>query len=206
MGDRMHQDMFECKHCNQLIELTFREFVLIAESATIQYFESCCMACAQEKGFTIISDPAMREILEELSYIVGDNPIRLAAPGPFTNQHGVGPEDLESDITDQTQPHRPTRKTDKNNAQRFYRGIMREIRDLRSKEVQEPLTPTQAQEYRCKSNEESEHKFPIRSNWKSSEVPNSIEDYWRKRKEQLEEWAKYRLNPDGTFSKNEENK
>ena len=206
MGDRMHQDTFQCKYCNELVNLAWREFILMAESATIQYFESCCMSCAEQKGLTIITDPAMREILEELSCIVGDDPIRLAAPGSFTNQHGVGPEDLEADITDQTQPHynRPTRKTDRNNAKRFYRGIMREIRDLRNKEVEEPLTATQAQEYRCKSNEESEQKFPIRSNWKPSEVPDSIQDYWKKRMEFFERWAKLELQPDGSFKEPEE--
>ena len=207
MGDGMHDNMFQCKYCNQLIELTFREFVLMAESTSIQYFESCCMLCADENGFTIIRDPAMRQVLTELSSIVGHEEIRLAAPGSSINQHGVGPEDLEGDITDTTQPHRPTRKTDNNDAKRFYRGIMREIRELRGKQAEmeeEAITSSQARGHRCKSNEESEQRFPIRSSWKPSEVPDSIGDYWNKRKASFEHWAKLKLQPDGTFKEPEE--
>ena len=191
------EDLFQCKVCNELVNIAYREFILTAETDDMQFYEICCTACAHELGQKVITDQALREVLGELSFIVGtDASIRLAAPSESLRQHGVGPEDLEADITDQTQPHQRRRKGD----ERFYNSVKREINNLRNRKEAEE-TP----EHRCKSNEESQHKFPLRSNYVPSEVPDSIEDYWNKRRQQIDEWAKYRLNPDGTFSKNEEN-
>ena len=204
MSDHMHQGTFECKYCHEVIELIYREFILMRESLKMQYFESCCIFCANQEGFTIVSDPAMKDILEGLSDIAGQDPIRLVAPSSFFNEHPISPEDLEPDITDTTLPH-GSRRTDVDDKQ-FYRGIMQGIRDLRNKNVKETLTPSQPLENPCTSNEESEHRFPLRSTWQPSEVPDSIEAYRKQKFAEIDEMAKYKLNPDGTFSKNEENK
>lgn len=200
----MHQeiDYFHCKYCLQLVSLEYREFFLLTQSPTTMYYESCCMACARERGLAIVTDEATKEVLWELSFIVGHDAIRLAAPTSLGDSES---DEAQQELIDSYTPNR--RKTDrKNDEQKFYRGIMREIRKLRQSEVEEPITPSQTLSYRCKSNQESEYKFPIRSNWKPSEVPNSIEAYRKHRLEQLEEWAKYKLNPDGTFSKDNEEK
>jgi hypothetical protein len=150
-----------------------------------------------------VEDPILREVLAELSDIAGYSSIRLASPGSYEKQHGVSNEDLETDITDVKQPHKRRRRVDSDEDARYYAEAREEIQRIKGEQA---MTPSESLGYRCKSNQESEHKFPLRSNWRPSEVPDSMESYRRRRLEEIDEWAKYRLNPDGTFSKDGEEK